>query len=53
MSISDEDDNGIRDNLSNLYDLHSDQPAAVQDRLVALDVFHFILASQVCQEASD
>ncbi len=47
LSSSDPEDDGIRDNLSSLYALHREEPAAKQDRLVAMDVFHFILASQV------
>ena len=48
VELSDDpDDDGIRDNLSSMYALHSEASAAQQHRLVAADVFHFTLASQV------
>lgn len=50
VELSDDpEDDGIRDNLSSMYDLHSEESPAQQHRLVAADVFHFTLASQVSE----
>lgn len=45
----DPEDDGIYENLSNMYALHKDEPPQQQHRRVAIDIYHFILASQASQ----